>query len=142
METRSRGTRFRATRVRTLVVAALAVAFAVAPTNFLLMLETPASAACSTVDDNWFKAYAGTYCSGALLLQARAERGTRNMSVARDDTESGSNWTGNKWCGVNEGWNDQTVFAWGPNTIANTLGSANNTIDHFDVVGRSERCPA
>ena len=101
----------------------------------------PAFAACS-LTGTWFKAYDGTSCSGALLLQSNAPRGSRNISVARDQTSSGTNSTANKWCGVNEGLNDQTVFVWAPNTIANQLGSADNIIDHFDVVAPGNSCPA
>jgi hypothetical protein len=100
-----------------------------------------ASAACS-LSGTWFKAYDGTYCSGDLLKKVNAPAGTRNISVARDRTSSGSNSTANKYCGVNEGINDQTVFVWGPNDISNVLGDANNIIDHFDVVLPSQSCPA
>lgn len=100
-----------------------------------------ALASCTT-SGTQFKAFNSTSCSDpSPLIDSNAPVGS-TVSVARDQTSSAKNATNNKWCFVNEGINDQTVFTQAPTTANDTLGAANNIVDHFDVVANGSGCPA
>lgn len=118
------------TRTRLLVVSGLIATASVA-------VAAPALAAC---DVGRFCAFNGTdYVD--KILDSGANAGDSFVDVADNLTSSAKNRSGNRWCGVeSNGWPDQTVFAFAPNTWYSTLGSANNIIDHFYVRSSSNAC--
>lgn len=107
----------------------------------VVAIQLPAFASCTT-GGTLFKAHDSTSCGDANpLLESNSSAGS-TVSVARDKTSSAKNATTNKWCFVNEGINDQTIFILTHTSAANTLGDANNATDHFDVVSSGSGCPA
>ncbi|HYO61965.1 MAG TPA: peptidase inhibitor family I36 protein [Actinomycetota bacterium] len=100
-------------------------------------IAAPASAAC---DVGRFCAFDGQdYVD--KILDSGANAGTSFVDVADNQAASAKNRTGQRWCGVeSNGWPDQTVFSFAQTTWYTTLGSANNTIDHFYVRGGTDNC--
>lgn len=98
-----------------------------------------ADSSCPT---GYFCAWDGENYTGAKLIQSSAPPGTDNIDVADDRVSSVKNNTGNRWCGVNNGFpGDDTVLSVARYTNLPVLDSkANNKIDHFYVVAGAGNC--
>lgn len=116
-------------RVGMLLVATLAGVASIA------FVQAPALAD-SSCPSGYFCAWDGESYTGTKLLQSSASAGTDHITVANDRVSSVKNRTGNRWCGVNNGFpGDDTVLNVAPYTdLASLSSGANNKIDHFYVV--------
>ncbi|WP_229402593.1 peptidase inhibitor family I36 protein [Micromonospora okii] len=88
-----------------------------------------------------FCAWDGANYSGNKVIDSTAAFGTTNVDVPDNVVSSVKNLTGNRWCGVNNGFpGDDTVLNVAPNTRLGSIGGADNKIDHFYVRGGNWGC--
>lgn len=120
----------------------VSLGFAAALSLGALVATSGAASAAGTCADGYFCAWSGSNYTGTKLISSRAPAGTDDIDVADDQVSSVQNRTGNRWCGVNNGFpGDDTVLSVAPRTNIGTLASsANNRIDHFYVRSGSQNC--
>lgn len=89
-----------------------------------------------------FCAWEHSNYGGQKLLDSTAAGGTGNVDVANDRVSSVKNLTGNRWCGVNNGFpGDDTILNVAQNTRLGYVGNtANDKIDHFYVRAGNTSC--
>ena len=104
-------------------------------------LSSPA-AADSDCTDGHFCAWEHANFGGPKLIDSTAQPGTDNIDIANDRVSSVKNLTGNRWCGVNNGFpGDDTVLSVAPGTRLENVGdNANDRIDHFYVRTGTQNC--
>lgn len=126
-------------------VAAIISAAVLIGSGLLLISGGAALASCNST--NHFCAWKDVDYNGSKLLDSGLGAGSRNVfPEEKDAVSSGKNFTGNKWCGVNEHTfePDDTIVVWSPSDqLSNLINQgANDQIDHFDVVATGHACPA